>query len=122
MTSLARPTKASCWQPPVQNLRNQLILLPSLNAIERICAEAVTRGNRRIYAALNERLSPQHRSALDGLLKLRPASKITMLAWLRQSPGAPNPKHLLEHLERLATLRALDLPGGLERQGGPKPP
>jgi hypothetical protein len=37
----------------VQKLRNQLILLPSLDAIERICAEAITRGNRRIYVALN---------------------------------------------------------------------
>jgi TnpA family transposase len=100
----------------VQGLRNQLILLPSLDVVERICAEAITRGNRRIYAALNERLSPQHRSALDGLLKLRPGGKITMLAWLRQSPGAPNPKHMLEHLERLATLRALGLPDGIDRQ------
>jgi hypothetical protein len=39
---------------------------------------------------LVQRLSPQHRSALDGMLKLRSGSKITMLAWLRQSPGAPN--------------------------------
>jgi hypothetical protein len=100
----------------VQGLRNRLILLPSLDVIERICAEAITRGNRRIYGALNERLSPQHRSALDGMLKLRSGSKITMLAWLRQSPGAPNPKHMLEHLERLAALRALDLPDGIDRQ------
>ncbi|HXZ46156.1 MAG TPA: Tn3 family transposase [Pseudolabrys sp.] len=100
----------------VQNLRNQLVLLPSLDAIERICAEAITRGNRRIYSALNEQLSPRHRIALDGLLKLRPGGKITMLAWLRQSPAAPNPKHMLEHLERLAALRALGLPDGIERQ------
>jgi len=61
-------------------------------------------------------MSPQHRSALDNLLKLWPASKITLLAWLRQSPGAPNPKHMLEPLERIAALRALDLPDGIEPQ------
>jgi len=98
----------------VQKLRHQLILLPSLNAIERICAEA-TRQPAHLRRA-SERLSPQHRSALDGLLKLRPGGKITMLAWLRQSPGVPNPKHMLERLERLAALRALDLPDGINRQ------
>ena len=32
----------------VENLRRQNILLPTLDVIERICAEAVTRANRRI--------------------------------------------------------------------------
>ena len=100
----------------VENLRNQLILLPSLNVIDRICAEAVTRSNRRVYRALTEPLSHLHRRALDNLLKPRPTGKITILAWLRQSPSAPNPKHMLEHIDRLAALRALDLPAGIERQ------
>jgi hypothetical protein len=34
-------------------------------------------------------------------LKPGPGGKNTMLAWLRQSPAALNPKHMLEHLERL---------------------
>jgi hypothetical protein len=49
----------------VQDLRNRLILLPSLDVIERISSETITRGHRRIYGALNERLSPQHRSAFS---------------------------------------------------------
>jgi hypothetical protein len=36
--------------------------------------------------------------------------------WLPQSPSTPNPKHMLEHIARLAALRALDLPDGIERQ------
>lgn len=36
----------------IEEYRRQKVLLPSLNNIERICAEAVTRANRRIYAAL----------------------------------------------------------------------
>jgi hypothetical protein len=100
----------------VQNLRNQFILVPSVNVIERICAEAVTRGNRRLYRILTEPLSHVHRRALDNLLKLRPTGKITFLAWLRQSPSAPNPKHMLEHIDRLAALQALDLPDGIQKQ------
>jgi Domain of unknown function (DUF4158) len=49
----------------VQDLRNRLILLPSLDVIERISSETITRGHRRIYGALNERLSSQHRSAFQ---------------------------------------------------------
>jgi hypothetical protein len=53
----------------VQDLRNRLILLPSLDVIERISSETITRGNRRIYGALNEWLfpsAPQRVSATVG--------------------------------------------------------
>src|SRR5215216_4083023 len=40
----------------VQSLRHQSILLPSINVIERMCAEALTRATRRIYALLTESL------------------------------------------------------------------
>nr|WP_231993532.1 DUF4158 domain-containing protein [Pseudomonas syringae] len=41
----------------VEGLRRQNILLPSPGVIERICAEAITRANRRIYETLSEPLS-----------------------------------------------------------------
>ena len=47
----------------VGSLRDRKVLLPSSVVIERICAEAITRGNRRIHAALNEPLTPEHRGA-----------------------------------------------------------
>jgi hypothetical protein len=40
----------------VENLRRQTIILPAINAIERACAEAITRANRRIHAALTDSL------------------------------------------------------------------
>ncbi|MBN8758468.1 Tn3 family transposase [Variovorax sp. SCN45] len=97
-------------------LRRKSILLPSPNVIERICAEAITRANRRIYAALTDTLSAVHRQRLDELLKRKEGSKVTWLAWLRQSPIKPNSRHMLEHIERLKAWQALDLPAGIERQ------
>ena len=41
----------------IQSLRSQSILLPSVGVIERICAEAVTRANRRLFTSLTERLT-----------------------------------------------------------------
>jgi len=96
-------------------LRHQHIILPTLDVVERICAEAITRTNQRIYSVLAKSLSGAHRHRLDGLLKRRDNSKTTWLAWLRQSPVKPNSRHILEHIERLKFWQALDLPQGIER-------
>ena len=95
-------------------LRRGRVIAPTLDVIERICAEAVTRANRRIYRALAEPLSNAHLERLDALLKRRDGSKLTWLAWLRQSPVKPNSRHMLEHIERLKALQAIELPPGTE--------
>jgi TnpA family transposase len=100
----------------VEMLRDRAILLPGLNVIERVCAEAVTRANRRIYRALADALSVGDRDRLDDLLKRKGGSSITWLTWLRQSPLKPNTRHMLEHIDRLNTLRDLGLPGGIAGQ------
>ncbi|MBR7559153.1 DUF4158 domain-containing protein, partial [Mycobacterium tuberculosis] len=73
----------------IEHLRRLSIILPALNAIERVCAEAITRANRRIYEAMSGPLSNVHRHRLDDLLKRRDNGKTTWLAWLRQSPVKP---------------------------------
>lgn len=98
----------------IENLRRQAVILPALNAIEGICAQAITRANRRICAALTESLSANCRRCLDELLKRREGGKITWLAWLRQPPARPNSRHMLIHIERLKVWQALDLPAGIE--------
>ncbi len=100
----------------LDTLRQRHIIIPALDVIERICAEAITRANRRIYTALTGPLSAGHHRRLDDLLKRKESSKTTWLAWLRQSPAKPNSRHMLEHIERLKALQALDLPVGIERQ------
>ena len=85
------------------------------SVVERVCAEALTRANRRIYDTLAEPLSDSHRHCLDDLLKLRDNNKTTTLAWLRLSPVKPNSRHMLEHIERLKVWQALDLPIGVDR-------
>ena len=99
----------------IYNLRNQSILLPTINGIEYICAEAVTRSQRHIYGLLTETLTNEQYQKLDQLLDMRENSNISTLAWLRQAPAAPNAKHLLGHIERLKQLETLELPVGIER-------
>jgi TnpA family transposase len=100
----------------IDRLRRQSILLPTLPVIERLCAEAITQANRRIYRTLTAALSDRHRQRLDELLKRKPDNQNTWLAWLRQSPGAPTSRQMLEHLERLQTWQGLDLPAGIAQQ------
>ena len=100
----------------VDSLRRQGVLMPTANVIERLCAEAITRANRRIHAALTESLTSAHSQRLDDLLKRKEGSKSTWLGWLRQSPAKPNSRHMREHIDRLKAWQALDLPAGIERQ------
>jgi TnpA family transposase len=94
----------------VDHLRAKLILLPSVNVIERLCSEAITKANRQIYQRLTESLSSEHHSKLDDLLKLKPDSNVTWLVWLRQTPRKPSSPQMLEHIERLNTLKNINLP------------
>ena len=99
----------------IENLRSQKILLPAVSVIERICAEAITIAERQIYKCLTESLSSEQMRQLDSLLLMRGESKTSTLIWLRQSPAASNAKHLLEHIERLKIMEALQLPDNLEK-------
>lgn len=99
----------------LETLRHRGGILPALTVVERACAEAITRANRRIYRALIEPLHDHHRRRLDDLLRLRPDSNLTRLMWLRQSPLKPNSRHMIEHIERLKTFQALGLPEGIGR-------
>ena len=63
----------------VDLLRAQQIILPAVNAIERICAEALTLANRQIHAAPTSELSAGQRQRLDALLRRREDGKSTML-------------------------------------------
>ena len=100
----------------IQSLRHQSILLPAINVIERICAASITRATRRIYGLLTESLTDMHRSQLDDLLNQRENSNSSTMIWLRQSPGAPSARHVLEHINRLNAMESILLPDGMERQ------
>lgn len=62
------------------SLRSQGILLPTIDVMERICAEAITRANKHIHAALSAPLTRVHRQRLDELLAQKEGGKTTQLA------------------------------------------
>lgn len=100
----------------IEILRRKSIILPVINVIDRICSEAVSCANRRIYASLTDSLLPSHLLRLDELLKCKTDSKMTWLSWLRESPSKPNSRHMLEHIKRLKVWHSIDLPTGIDRK------
>ena len=99
----------------VINLRREKLLLPPVEIIERICANAMTNADRSIYKSLTAALSEQQKQQLELLLSIRENSRLTILGWLRQSPTASNARHLLEHIERLKIISDLQLPENIEK-------
>ena len=98
----------------VEGFRQKKVLLPAPEVIDRICAESITRANRRIYAALTDVLLADHRQRLDALLKRKDGNQKTVLAWLREAPAKSNSRHMRRHIERLQALQAIDLPTGMD--------
>jgi len=96
-------------------LRTDRIIVPAARVIDRLCAEALARGTRLFYRRLTEDLDADHRARLDRLLTPRDDARTLWLTWLRQPPGAATARHLLTHLDRLAAVRAVGLPPGLDR-------
>ncbi len=99
----------------IEMLHQQRIIIPSIDVIESVCAEAITRGTRQVYESLTDDLSTRQQQLLDDLLSIREGTTITTLTWLRQPSGAPNAKHVLTHIEKLRTIHDLTLPDGLDR-------
>jgi len=117
LTELAMQTDngVALVEHALEMLRQRKVVIPAMNVIERICAEAVTRANRHIYQELNKPLTKLHRRRLDGLLKVKPDSNTTWLIWLLQEPLKPNSRYMLEHIDRIKAFKALALPEGIGR-------
>ena len=97
----------------LEELRRRRVILPRLAVIERLCAEVAVRGRRAIFRTLTHDLTADQRRMLDQLLQPRAERRPSHLHWLRAPPGAPNPRSLLAHIERLRHVRALGLPPDL---------
>jgi hypothetical protein len=93
----------------LEELRKRRIVLPPVAVIERLCAEAATRAQRKVFGLLTEGLNADRRTKLDQLLELKEESSYSALAWLRSPPGPPTARAILAHIERLQDIRQIGL-------------
>ena len=99
----------------LDTLRRRRIVVPPLDVIDRVCAQAVLIANRTIHRRLTRELTDDHRVRLDALLGIKDGEPATWLNWLRRSPTTPSSVVMLDHLDRLEHYQALDLPTDLGR-------
>ncbi len=97
-------------QALVSLLRKDSIIVPDIAVIERLCSETITIGSQEFYSDLIESLLKTHKKYLDELLKIKIHSKVSYLHWLLEPAMIPNPKHILDHIERLNFIKSLSLP------------
>jgi len=95
----------------VERLRAQQIIAPGVTTLERLVWTVQRLAQRRVERLIVQPLTPEQRAHLDGLLQVDPELRTrTRLCWLREAPELPSAKSLRKVLDRLAYLRALDLP------------
>ncbi|TCQ70422.1 TnpA family transposase [Ochrobactrum sp. BH3] len=93
----------------IATFREQCVLLPALNMIERMGLAARAIARRRAESALIADLSDEKLEALDILLDVDPAIRQTRFHWLRSAPDAPGAGNLIGMTERIAFLRHLEI-------------
>jgi hypothetical protein len=99
---------------------------PTAERVGRIVRVAIRTHDKRFYADIRNRLTPQTRARLEALL--RPAEDAeapaagtdrssatapAVLLWLRDGPGRPSLAGVQEELAKLTLIRAIALPAGL---------
>lgn len=97
----------------IKFLRKNKIIVPKVSVIEKICSEALSYAEKEIYDKLSSSLSRDQKHSLDLLLTIKDKTNISYLSWLKQSPSAFNSKYLLEHIQRLRTIKSLHFPENL---------
>lgn len=93
----------------IDELRKNRIILPAISTIERAVWEARKKAEEKIYKTVNESLTPEQKSRLDGLLETTVEKGMTKIAWLKELPGSHSPDAFLKVMERLICVRELDL-------------
>jgi len=100
----------------VEECRQRQIILPAVTTIERLCADALVKAERRIEKRIADRLNKQMRRQLLALLEAKVDDRVTRFVWLRQFEIGGNSAAANRLLDRLEYLQNLVLPESIFAQ------
>jgi TnpA family transposase len=91
----------------VTTLRAWRVELPGRWLLDRLITACVARGEEAAWLRICERLPPEFRVAVDGLLAVPEGDRRSALFDLKQYPPDARPSTIKEYIERFALLRSL---------------
>lgn len=94
-------------------LRQEKVILPAMTTIEHAAWSARRRAADTIFKHIYLLLSDAQTQALDRLLEVSREGSKTGWSWLKEAPGRTSPEAFLQMIERLETIRSLELPNDL---------
>ena len=100
-------------------LREQQLVLPSTNTLERLALKGRAAARRQAAASIFDALSNEHRMALQNLLINDPGIRQSRLTWLRGYPHSTSPASMHALLARIRYLREMSLPSDLGHDSHP---
>lgn len=92
----------------VRYLRENQIILPGITTLEKIIWDVRNAADDIVIKKLNDSLSEKQKQKLDTLIESSD-EKRTLLGWLKEPIGYPSPKMFQQVIEKLNTIRALEL-------------
>ena len=93
----------------IAGLREQRLVLPSMDTLERVALKGRAQARRQAAAAIFEGISSDTRDALHGLLVNDPSLGQSRLTWLRGYPHSTSPASMHALLTRIRFLRKINL-------------
>ena len=93
----------------MQTCRQRRIIVPTKDALERLCGALRDQAHREVYRRLAGDLSAEQRRQLDALTQRQEKTGQNWLTWLRQMPEAAKPDAMLGLIERLKHVRAIGI-------------
>ncbi len=94
----------------IQKCRETMTILPGPTVIERLCAEALVAGERRIETLIAGRLGSPVGEQLDALLTSFVDERLSRFVWLRQFEVGNNSADMNKLQDRLEYLEGISLP------------
>lgn len=107
--ALATTNASSIATTLMDELRRRHLIVPGPFIVEQMVAAVTALAERHVAHQLTRGLLPAQREALDTLLAIKEGTSMSVLAWVRQPPGAPGHRALARLVQQIAALRAITL-------------
>ncbi len=93
----------------IEILKLEKTILPGITTLEKIVHRAIIENEKEIYNKVNMFLTAGQKQELDGFLEYNSKKRMPILSWLRIYNGKSSPDEFLETIDKIETIKQLNL-------------